>query len=58
MQTIDEALFANLKTRKKCSKQLTKYPFKGIRNNCDLRAQSSNDGCNLPNVIFSDIFLP
>jgi hypothetical protein len=23
-----------------------------------LRAQSSNDGCNLPNVIFSDIFLP
>jgi hypothetical protein len=29
MQTIEETLFANRKTKeKKCSKQLTKYPFK------------------------------
>jgi hypothetical protein len=29
MQTIEEALFVNRKTKeKKCSKQLTKYPFK------------------------------
>jgi hypothetical protein len=29
MQTIEETLFANRKTKeKKCSKQLSKYPFK------------------------------
>jgi hypothetical protein len=28
MQTIEETLFANRKSKEKCSKHLTKYPFK------------------------------